>query len=587
MGENTYAFDLPSHHKSIIKVIGVGGGGSNAVNHMFNSGIKDVEFVVCNTDSQALQSSPVANKLQIGIDLTKGLGAGANPEKGRNAAIESKEDIREMLSEDTKMVFVTAGMGGGTGTGAAPVIAQVAKELDILTVGIVTAPFGFEGRKKMNQANEGIRLLKQHCDTVLVVLNDKIKEMFGNLAISEAFGKADNVLTTAAKGIAEIITVPGYVNVDFEDVKTVMKDAGAAVMGSARASGESRARRAAEMALNSPLLNNQNIMGAEKILLSIMSGEDAELQMDELADITDYMQDFAGDDAEVIFGHGVDSSLGENISVTVIATGFASDEDMQLKMRKQPKIDSMELLKAEIQQEVELEDRDEVQKTVYDLESSREINQFTLFDRPQVRNPVQEEEEEDFTPTSHTSPFERPQVRESGIEDFDFEMDDLEDEQEEQPVERPAERPSFTFEFEKPEPRDYREEEEDEEEEDDSDFLVELSKDYQIEPEAEEEDPVLDELMDGSAIPISRKVELMEERRQREEKIEEAKKARQMQEYMNAESFKEKWDVPAYERKKVKLKEVPHSSERNISKFNLTDENQILGNNKFLHDNVD
>ncbi len=584
MGENTYAFDLPSHHKSIIKVIGVGGGGSNAVNHMFNSGIKDVEFVVCNTDSQALQSSPVANKLQIGIDLTKGLGAGANPEKGRNAAIESKEDIREMLSEDTKMVFVTAGMGGGTGTGAAPVIAQVAKELDILTVGIVTAPFGFEGRKKMNQANEGIRLLKQHCDTVLVVLNDKIKEMFGNLAISEAFGKADNVLTTAAKGIAEIITVPGYVNVDFEDVKTVMKDAGAAVMGSARASGESRARRAAEMALNSPLLNNQNIMGAEKILLSIMSGEDAELQMDELAEITDYMQDFAGDDAEVIFGHGVDSSLGENISVTVIATGFASDEDMQLKMRKQqPKIDSMELLKAEIQQEVELEDQDEVQKKVYDLESSREINQFTLFDRPQVRKPVQEEEEEeDFTTTSRTSPFERPQVRESGFEEFDFEVDDLEEEQEEQP----AGRPSFTFEFEKPEPRDYMEEEEEEEEEE-GDFLVELSKDYQIEPEAEEEDPILDELIEGPAIPISRKVELMEERRQREEKIEAAKKARRQEEYINAESFKEKWDVPAYERKKVKLKEVPHSSERNISKFNLTDENQILGNNKFLHDNVD
>lgn len=587
MGENTYAFDLPSHHKSIIKVIGVGGGGSNAVNHMFNSGIKDVEFVVCNTDSQALQSSPVANKLQIGIDLTKGLGAGANPEKGRNAAIESKEDIREMLSEDTKMVFVTAGMGGGTGTGAAPVIAQVAKELDILTVGIVTAPFGFEGRKKMNQANEGIRLLKQHCDTVLVVLNDKIKEMFGNLGISEAFGKADNVLTTAAKGIAEIITVPGYVNVDFEDVKTVMKDAGAAVMGSARASGESRARRAAEMALNSPLLNNQNILGAEKILLSIMSGEDAELQMDELADITDYMQEFAGDEAEVIFGHGVDSSLGENISVTVIATGFASDEDMQLKMRKQqPKMDSMELLKAEIQQEVELEDRDEVQKKVYDLESSREINQFTLFDRPQVRKPVQEEEEEDFAASSGTSPFEKPQVRESGFEEFDFELDDFEEEQEEQPTESSTERPSFTFEFEKPEPRDYLEEEEEEEEEE-GDFLVELSKDYQIEPEAEDEDPVLDELMEGPAIPISRKVELMEERRQREEKIEAAKKARQMQDYINAESFKEKWDVPAYERKKVKLKEVPHSSERNISKFNLTDENQILGNNKFLHDNVD
>ena len=581
MGENTYAFDLPSHHKSIIKVIGVGGGGSNAVNHMCNSGIKDVEFVVCNTDSQALQSSPVANKLQIGIDLTKGLGAGANPEKGRNAAIESKEDIREMLSEDTKMVFVTAGMGGGTGTGAAPVIAQVAKELDILTVGIVTAPFGFEGRKKMNQANEGIRLLKQHCDTVLVVLNDKIKEMFGNLAISEAFAQADNVLTTAAKGIAEIITVPGYVNVDFEDVKTVMKDAGAAVMGSARASGDSRARRAAELALNSPLLNNQNILGAEKILLSIMSGDEAELQMDELADITDYMQEFAGDEAEVIFGHGVDSSLGENISVTVIATGFASDEEMQLKMRKAaPKVDHMALLKAEIQQEVEEEDRTQVQqqKKVFDLESSREINQFTLFDRPQVRKPVQEEEEEEAEPIMHR--FERP-TREPEFDEFDFEIEEDMEEEEEQP----SARPSFTFEFEKPEPRDFMEEEDDEDE-GESDFLVELGNDYEIQPE-EEEDPALDELVEGPAIPISRKVELMEQRRLREEKIEAAKKARQQQEYINAETFKEKWDVPAYERKKVKLKEVPHSSERNISKFNLTDDNQILGNNRFLHDNVD
>lgn len=581
MGENTYAFDLPSHHKSIIKVIGVGGGGSNAVNHMCNSGIKDVEFVVCNTDSQALQSSPVANKLQIGIDLTKGLGAGANPEKGRNAAIESKEDIREMLSEDTKMVFVTAGMGGGTGTGAAPVIAQVAKELDILTVGIVTAPFGFEGRKKMNQANEGIRLLKQHCDTVLVVLNDKIKEMFGNLAISEAFAQADNVLTTAAKGIAEIITVPGYVNVDFEDVKTVMKDAGAAVMGSARASGDSRARRAAELALNSPLLNNQNILGAEKILLSIMSGDEAELQMDELADITDYMQEFAGDEAEVIFGHGVDSSLGENISVTVIATGFASDEEMQLKMRKAaPKVDHMALLKAEIQQEVEEEDRTQVQqqKKVFDLESSREINQFTLFDRPQVRKPVQEEEEEEAEQIMHR--FERP-TREPEFDEFDFEIEEDMEEEEEQP----SARPSFTFEFEKPEPRDFMEEEDDEDE-GESDFLVELGNDYEIQPE-EEEDPALDELVEGPAIPISRKVELMEQRRLREEKIEAAKKARQQQEYINAETFKEKWDVPAYERKKVKLKEVPHSSERNISKFNLTDDNQILGNNRFLHDNVD
>jgi cell division protein FtsZ len=221
MTDNSYKFDIPSQHRPIIKVIGVGGGGSNAVNHMYNKGIKDVEFVVCNTDHQALTGSPVPNKLQIGISLTEGLGAGANPEKGRAAAVESKEDIREFLSHSTKMVFITAGMGGGTGTGAAPVIAEVAKELGILTVGIVTAPFSWEGRKKKEQAYNGIDAMKRHCDTVIVVLNDKLREIYGNLSISQAFAQADNVLTTAAKGIAEIITVPGYVNVDFEDVKTV------------------------------------------------------------------------------------------------------------------------------------------------------------------------------------------------------------------------------------------------------------------------------------------------------------------------------------------------------------------------------
>ena len=219
MTDNHYSFEIPKHHKSIIKVIGVGGGGSNAVNHMYSQGIKDVEFVVCNTDSQALMISPVPNRLQIGTHLTEGLGAGANPEQGMNAALESKEDIRNLLSEDTRMVFITAGMGGGTGTGAAPVIAKVARELGILTVGIVTAPFGFEGKKKMNQAEAGINELKANCDTVLVILNDKLREIYGNLPIRNAFAQADNVLTTAAKGIAEIITVPGYVNVDFEDVK--------------------------------------------------------------------------------------------------------------------------------------------------------------------------------------------------------------------------------------------------------------------------------------------------------------------------------------------------------------------------------
>lgn len=520
MADNMYQFDLPSHHKSIIKVIGVGGGGSNAVNHMYNQGIRDVEFVVCNTDIQALESSPVPNKLQLGVNLTSGLGAGANPEKGRNAALESRDEIREMLSENTKMVFITAGMGGGTGTGAAPVIAQVAKELDILTVGIVTAPFMFEGRKKTQAANDGIAELKANCDTVLVILNDKLREIFGNLPIREAFGQADNVLTTAAKGIAEIITVPGYVNVDFEDVKTVMKNAGAAVMGSAQTFGENRGRRAAEQALNSPLLNNQNVVGAQKILLSIISGEDAELQMDELADITDYMQEFAGDDAEVIFGHGVDPDLGENIRVTVIATGFDGGTELKSITRREPSVNT---------------------KKVYDLESERQIK---LFDVPAE----DEDEEKDV------------QVDKKDERSYDFLK------------------------------REIRKAVEEEDELEESEFEFDLEADYEVFDEDEEQDEMekeeTSELFNfenmTSGHTNSKKMELMEQRRKREETLEGTKR-----EHISSQNFKEKLDVPAYERKNITFSKVPHSSERNISRFNLTDENQILGNNKYLHDNVD
>ena len=322
MEKSAYRFDMPTHRRSIIKVMGVGGGGSNAVNYMNSLCIKDVSFVICNTDAQALESSAIQNKLQIGLDLTGGLGAGANPEVGKNAAIESKEDIKALLNDGTKMLFVTAGMGGGTGTGAAPVIASISRKLGILTVGIVTMPFAFEGKKKIEQAQEGIMQLRAQCDTVLVILNDRLRTVLGNLSIGNAFAQADNVLTTAAKSIAEIITVPGYVNVDFEDVKTVMKDAGAAVMGSGQAEGEERAMKAAEAALASPLLDYKDIHGAKKILLSIVSGSESELQMDELTAITDYIQEKIGVDAEMIFGHSSDEQLQENIRVTIIATGF-------------------------------------------------------------------------------------------------------------------------------------------------------------------------------------------------------------------------------------------------------------------------
>ena len=319
-------FDLPKELSSIIKVIGVGGGGSNAVNHMFAQGIKGVDFIICNTDKQALDISPVPVKLQLGVALTEGLGAGSIPERGNQAAQENIDEIRQLLGTRTKMVFITAGMGGGTGTGAGPVIARIAKEMGILTVGIVTMPFSWEGRKRKQQATTGIEELRQAVDTLLVINNEKLRELFGNLNVGEAFIHADNVLTTAARGIAEIITVTGKVNTDFEDVKTVMSNSGVAIMGSAECAGEDRALRAAQEALASPLLNDNDISGAKYVLLNITYG-DKEVLMDEITGITDHIQDAAGSTADVIWGYCQDTTLGEKVRVTVIATGFRVQPD--------------------------------------------------------------------------------------------------------------------------------------------------------------------------------------------------------------------------------------------------------------------
>ena len=320
-------FDLPKHETtqaaSIIKVIGVGGGGSNAVNHMYLQGIAGVDFIVCNTDCQALELSPVPYKIQLGPNLTEGRGAGMIPEVGMNAAMENIQEIRELLSKDTKMVFVTAGMGGGTGTGAAPVIAQVAKDLGILTVGIVTVPFNFEGRKRRQQAEEGLERMRQNVDTLLIINNERLREFGKNMSLSEAFSHADDVLTVAAKGIAEVISVTGAINVDFNDVNTVMRNSGHAIMGSAIASGENRAVVAVKEALTSPLLYDNDINGARYVLLNITYG-DREVMMDEITDITDYIQEAAGSTADVIWGHGHDASLGDQLSLTIIATGFTS-----------------------------------------------------------------------------------------------------------------------------------------------------------------------------------------------------------------------------------------------------------------------
>jgi len=323
-----FEFDIPSHHKSIIKVIGVGGGGSNAVNYMNSIGIRNVEFIICNTDIQALHSSNVNNQLQIGMELTKGLGAGANPSKGREAALESSHEIRELLRNDgTRMLFLTAGMGGGTGTGAAPVIAQIANELDILTVGIVTLPFEFEGKAKMEKALSGVEELKKGCDSVITILNQRLIEIYGDLSQSKAFEKADDIIATSAKCIAEIVTVPGQINVDFEDVKTVMKDAGTSVLGSAEASGDNRAQEAIENAINSPLLNDRDIEGAQRILLNIVSGGgDDELSTIELNTITKLVNDSSSKNVEIIFGTAIDGELDDKVRVTIIATGFNTKE---------------------------------------------------------------------------------------------------------------------------------------------------------------------------------------------------------------------------------------------------------------------
>jgi len=333
MAEELINFDLPVDRSSIIKVVGVGGGGNNAVNYMFRQGIKDVNFVICNTDAQALESSPVSVKIQLGASLTEGRGAGNKPEVGRQAAIENIDDVLDVLSKNTKMVFITAGMGGGTGTGAAPVIAKAAKEMGILTVAIVTLPFRFEGHQRLLQAIQGINELKENVDSLLIINNEKLREMYGNLKLSQAFSMADNVLAMAAKGIAEIITVHGYINVDFADVQTVMANSGISIMGTGISEGEGRALKAIQMALNSPLLNNNDITGAKSILLNITSGAE-EVSMDEVGIMTDYVTQSISKESLVIWGTGIDESLGDRVSVTIIATGFEANNIPELHVVK-------------------------------------------------------------------------------------------------------------------------------------------------------------------------------------------------------------------------------------------------------------
>jgi len=363
------SFDLPKNQSNVIKVIGVGGGGSNAINHMFKQGIKGVDFIVCNTDSQALDNSSVPNKIQLGVNLTEGLGAGANPDVGQQSAIESIADIEKMLDGNTKMVFITAGMGGGTGTGAAPVIAQLAKERDILTVGIVTLPFLFEGKVRQEQALLGIEKLRKQVDSLIVINNNKLREVYGNLGFKAGFSKADEVLATASRGIAEVITHHYTQNIDLKDAKTVLSNSGTAIMGSAIASGENRAKEAIMSALDSPLLNDNKITGAKNVLLLIVSGSD-EITIDEIGEINDFIQVEAGFNANIIMGVGEDESLGDSISVTIIATGFDIEQQNEIVNTEPKKI---------------IHTLDDEQKNVYDL-TKKSVPAFNLDNDSTITN---------------------------------------------------------------------------------------------------------------------------------------------------------------------------------------------------------
>jgi cell division protein FtsZ len=391
------SFDLPKNQSNVIKVIGVGGGGSNAVNHMYSQGINGVDFVICNTDAQALQNSPIPTKIQLGVTLTEGLGAGANPEVGEQAAKESIEEIKQMLSSNSKMVFITVGMGGGTGTGAAPVIAKAARELDLLTIGIVTIPFSFEGKTRNEQAQKGIEKLREYVDSLVVINNNKLREVYGNLGFKAGFSKADEVLSTAARGIAEVITHHYTQNIDLRDAKTVLSNSGTAIMGSGMASGINRSEEAISKALDSPLLNDNKITGAKNVLLLIVSGTD-EITIDEIGEINDYIQSEAKSNVNIIMGVGEDDSLGDSIAVTIVATGFNKDQQHEISNVEAKKI----IHTLSDDQEASY---DFSEKILLDISSKQHENPVVQIEEERVVFDLGEEEEEEQFEIIQTSEF--------------------------------------------------------------------------------------------------------------------------------------------------------------------------------------
>lgn len=540
-------FDLPKDQSSIIKVIGVGGGGSNAVNHMYNLGIKGVDFIVCNTDRQALDISPVPLKVQLGPSLTEGRGAGSIPEIGMNAAIENMDELRELLSKNAKMVFITAGMGGGTGTGAAPVIARIARELGILTVGIVTVPFNFEGRKRRQQAEEGLQNMRDSVDTLLVINNERLREISGNLTLGNAFSQADDVLSTAAKGIAEVISVTGAINVDFNDVNTVMRDSGVAIMGSAHAEGENRAIKAVQEALNSPLLNDNDIAGAKYVLLNITYG-DQEVLMDEISDITDYIQDEAGSTADVIWGHGYDATLGNALSVTIIATGFQTSPVTGFEKAPEKRV---QVLEDEAKKEIVaplvspiISSSDEVEPFIKKIELSAEVSEENGSKEPEVDasfnweiRTVKDELELNVSDTIE----ELEDASDSSLFSLNDTVSDSSSSLEDKEVKR-----------------------------------------YFLEDEASN---ALD-IEDGSVKSVLTPEEQQKRSHERLERIQQY-----TSQLKRADGLEELEKEPAFRRRKIQLEDEPHSSEDNISRFQLSSDSDnrttLRDTNSFLHDNVD
>jgi cell division protein FtsZ len=543
-------FEMLKDKSSIIKVIGVGGGGGNAVNHMYRSGITGVDFIICNTDAQALESSPIPNKVQLGASLTEGMGAGSIPEVGKNSAIENIDDIKTMLGSTTKMLFITAGMGGGTGTGASPIIAQAAKELDILTVAIITTPFSFEGKRRKMQAEDGLDELKKYVDSYLVISNDRLREIFGNLTLGSAFAQADDILTTAAKGIAEIITVPGYINVDFKDVRTVMKDSGVSIMGSYSAKGENRALTAVEGALASPLLKDNEIEGARYILLNISSGVN-EVTMDEVAIITDYIQDKAGLSADLIWGNCIDESLEDKLSVTIIATGFQTTEQRVQEKKNVKKISLLTPEEAPLVKPIEpvnafMEPKVESGSSYEPVMKANEIKQSDLFGDPYAGNKSRKPEEAESNVIRHTLLEEDKYSAETP---------------QEQPFEFEVKVSETDFTFESP--------------------VADFGSNQHVDRTEEVQQTGADD--DKTDESIEDQLKKSKERILRLKDL--SMKLR------TSNGLQELENEPAYKRKQMQLQQVQHSSESQVSRFTLSSDEdgstEIRPNNSFLHDNVD